>query len=131
MRTPTSLNLRLLAWLGLGLMLSASTPHLHHANTALESHAKWTDTASLGAGSVPSVSPDKHHEEHSARLPRETHACGLCRSLEEQPAVRARSCAIAWEEIPGLPLAETTPNLVASLFASLHPARAPPLLLDA
>jgi len=130
-RPSTPTRFRLLAWLGLGLLLASSSPHIHLAEAASAGRPTLHGVAAELADGGPSVSADEHHEQHSSEAPREAHPCGLCRSAEDQPLDRTPPLAVAADAILRAPNVETPPNPFASLFASLHPARAPPISHDA
>lgn len=129
MRRPAPQLLRSIAWLALGLILWASTPHVHlgetHAGPRGEPEAIHGVTDALPPLG-PTIAPDVHHEEHSAQLASETHPCGLCRSVEDHPIDRPRAGAIVPETDPARLPHRIAENLHARLFASLHPARGPP-----
>jgi hypothetical protein len=135
MQRATSGSFRLLCWLGFGLVLAASTPHVHPADMgpvdfddALASSA--SPAAPIAVCPDPAVgatlSPDENHAEHSGQILREGPACRLCRSCEEEPVIRISAFASRAGAVLRDRSASVTPNHVASVFASLYPARAPP-----
>jgi hypothetical protein len=124
-RNSTSIPIRLLTWAALGLLLTSSSPHFHLAESAAPGHAAHHDGA--GSGEPTTVSADEHHEQHTSQPPHQAHPCGLCRSTEDEPLGREAWVAMPTDVARAALIPGTGPQRLASLFASLHPARAPPI----
>jgi hypothetical protein len=139
----TSAFQRIAIWLGVVLLLAATTPHLHLGH--LDEHPpgdpgaacdenRGSDRSSpVAAGhddiaTTSTISSDDHHDQHSPMRSIEAHPCSLCRGSHDLPIDRTRPMAgiTGSESIanPGV----RSPHGPTSSFASLHPARAPPLL---
>jgi len=126
LQRPTSAFLRLSTWLGLALALASSTPHVHPAERNGIQEATLASGALDVPGPLDSVTSDDRHDEHSPSPSNESRPCRLCRSSDDLPMDRTRPAVLpARLESIALQRGET-PNLHASRFASLHPARAPP-----
>jgi hypothetical protein len=127
-RSSNPVQLRLLAWLALGLLLASTSPHVHGVEPATAGHAAHHyDRDGSESESDTSISADEHHEQHTSLAPQQAHPCGLCRSTEEEPVDREAWVAMPTDGPRGAPIPDAGPDSPASLFASLHPARAPPI----